>query len=224
MAFGGIIGKALGLGKTTQVLGSILTGGAISPFKSAQANESAPQNVQQTLELQTSGSEGYSRPYTVAADTGLPDRLRMSPRVFDRARDLIGGGIGGQVLEGAGNFLFGGGEEVCTTSNAMKPFSVNKMSGCITVSRKQQAKLKMMVGIAGLEATANALGLDTDTLVLLLLKRFKARGRGITPASMRTTKRTIRQIKSLHNEVSSMAARRAPARRTSTTKTSIVKA
>ena len=75
-----------------------------------------------------------------------------------------------------------------------------------------------MVGMIGLAETANAIGLDQDNLVLLLLKRFKARGRGITPASMRTTKRTIRQIKTLHNEVSSMAGRKAPVRRTSAVK------
>ena len=98
------------------------------------------------------------------------------------------------------------------------------MNGCVTVTRKQQARLKEMVGIIGLEATASAVGLDTNTLVLLLLKRFKARGRGITAASMRTTKRTIRQIKNLHAEVSSMAGRRTTVRRGSTTKTSIVKA
>jgi len=223
MAFLGGIGKAIGLGSTSQVLGSIITGGAISPFKQNQAQESAPQNLQQTVELRTSGEEGFTPAYRQAALEGLPDRMRMSPRVFDRARDLIGGGIGGQVLESALS-IFDRGQEVCSTNNSMKPFSVNRMSGCITVSRKQQARLKEMVGIVGLEATADAIGLDTDNLVLLLLKRFKARGRGITAASMKTTKRTIRQIKSLHNEVSSMASRRAPARRTSTTKTSIVKA
>ena len=157
MAFLGGIGKAIGLGTTSQVLGSIITGGAISPFKSPQAQESAPGNVQQTIELQSSGSEGLRNQYTQAGDMGLPDYMRLSPRVFDRAKDLIGGGIGGQLLEGAGNFLFGGGQDVCTTSNSMKPFSVNKMSGCVTVSRKQQARLKEMVGIVGLEQTAQEL-------------------------------------------------------------------
>jgi hypothetical protein len=75
-----------------------------------------------------------------------------------------------------------------------------------------------MVSIVGLEMTADAIDLDPDQLVLLLLKRFKARGRGITAASMRTTKRTIRQIKSLHSEVSSMAGRKTPVRRTAAVK------
>lgn len=217
MAFLGGIGKAIGLGSTSQVLGSIITGGAISPFKQNQAQESAPQNVQQTIELASSGEEsGLTPRYQQAAYAGLPDRLLPSFRISDRVRDIVGGMGGGAILDNIGN-IFGRGDVVCGTESSMKPFSVSKANGCITVSRKQQARLKEMVGIVGLEQTADAVGLDTDTLVLLLLKRFRARGRGITAASMKTTKRTIRQIKSLHNEVSSMA-KRAPARRASTVK------
>ena len=216
MAFLGGIGKAIGLGSTSQVLGSIITGGAISPFKQNQASESAPPNVQQTVELSTSGDEGFTPRYQQAAMQGLPDRLLPSFRVSDRVRDIVGGIGGGAILDNVAN-IFGRGDVICGTESSMKPFSVSKANGCITVSRKQQARLKEMVGIVGLEQTADAVGLDTDTLVLLLLKRFRARGRGITAASMKTTKRTIRQIKSLHNEVSSMA-KRAPVRRASTVK------
>tara|TARA_Y100000813_G_scaffold198160_1_gene185281 strand:+ start:818 stop:1492 length:675 start_codon:yes stop_codon:yes gene_type:complete len=218
MAFLGVLGKTLGLGSTRQVLGSVITGGAISPFSSAQAAESAPQNVQQTVELASSGEEGFRSPGIVGANVGnnLPIRLRPGYQISDRVKDIVGGLGGGALLDNIGN-LFGGGDVVCGTESSMKPFSVNKANNCITVTRKQQARLKEMVSIVGLEQTADAIGLDTDTLVLLLLKRFKQRGRGITAASMRTTKRTIRQIKSLHNEVSSMA-KRAPARRASTVK------
>ncbi len=224
MAFLGKIGQTLGLGSTGQVLSSVFGGRTVSPFKSPQAVESAPANVQQTVELSSSGSEAITPRYRETFEAGLPSRLLMNPRVFDRARDIVGGIGAGQILEGVGNMFFGGNEEVCMTQNSMKPYSVNKMSGCITVTRKQQSRLKEMVAIVGLESTAAAVGLDPDTLVLLLLKRFKARGRGITAASMRTTKRTIRQIKNLHNEVSSMAKRPATRRTGSTTRTSIVKA
>ena len=130
-------------------------------------------------------------------------------------------GFGGGAVIGA-NLLDNSGE-ICAPKSAA-PFSVNKTSGCISVTRKQQSRLKEMVALIGLEQTAEMVGLDPNTLVMLLLKRFKARGRGITAASMKTTKRTIRQIKTLHNEVASMAGRRSVVRRGSTTKTSIVKA
>ena len=218
MAFLGGIGKAIGLGNTSQVLGSIITGGAISPFKQA-AQESAPANVQQTVELASSGDENLRSPMFQQAGLSdfIPDRLRPGFNIPDRVKDIIGGFGGGALLDNAFN-IFGRGDNICGTNGAMKPFGYSKANDCITVTRKQQARLKEMVGIVGLEATADAVGLPTDALVLLLLKRFKARGRGITASSMRTTKRTIRQIKSLHNEVSSMAGRRAPVRRSTAVK------
>ena len=207
------------LGAITRGLGGVLdVAGNI--FGRGPAVE-VPQitNIQTTTETQSSGAEGqYRQPMMQANPLSF-----FSPQIATGiARNLpaIGRaiGIGGGVGLGA-NAMFGGDGEVCMPkNNSMMPYSVNKMSGCISVTRKQQARLKQMVGMIGLAETANAIGLDQDNLVLLLLKRFKARGRGITPASMRTTKRTIRQIKTLHNEVSSMAGRKAPVRRTSAVK------
>jgi hypothetical protein len=175
-------------------------------------------NIQTTNETADSGSErpmmqanpfAFTAPVATAIGRNLP--------AIGRAL-----GLGGGAVIGA-NYLSGGDGEVCAPKSSA-PYSVNKTSGCISVTRKQQARLKEMVSLIGLEGTAEMVGLDPNTLVMLLLKRFKARGRGITAASMKTTKRTIRQIKSLHAEVSSMAGRRSVVRRGSTTKTSIVKA
>ena len=178
-------------------------------------------NIATTNETRDSGSQ-YERPmmqanpfamFTPQVATGIARNLPAIGRAL---------GLGGGAVVGA-NLLSGGDGEVCAPKSAT-PYSVNKTSGCISVTRKQQARLKEMVSLIGLEETASMIGLDANTLVMLLLKRFKARGRGITAASMKTTKRTIRQIKNLHAEVSSMAGRRSVVRRGSTTKTSIVKA
>lgn len=206
--------------KAIQGIGGIVGDVASRFFGNAPAVE-VPQitNIQTTTETQTSGAEGqYRQPMMQANPLAF-----FSPQVATGiARNLpsIGRalGIGGGVALG-GSALLGGDGEVCSPmSSSMMPYSVNKQSGCISVTRKQQARLKQMVAMIGLAETANAIGLDQDNLVLLLLKRFKARGRGITPASMRTTKRTIRQIKTLHNEVTSMAGRKTPVRRASTVK------
>ena len=204
------VGKNL-LSGASQGVGSLLGMGGFG--YSPQAQESAPQNIQQTVELASSGEEGYRR-IPIMQQTGY---LNPALSIAGRVRDQLPGIVGGLGLDTALDF-FGGGQDACSTSNSMKPYSINKQSGCVSVTRKQQARLKEMVGVVGLEQTASAVGLDTNTLVLLLLKRFKARGRGITASSMRTTKRTIRQIKSLHNEVSSMAGRRAPVRRAAAVK------
>ena len=167
-------------------------------------------------------------------DSGSMDRAMMQANPFALFTPQVATGIA-RNLPAIGKALgIGGGaalavnalspnDPVCMPKGAA-PFSVSKTTGCISVTRKQQNRLKEMVGLIGLEATASAVGLDINDLVLLLLKRFKARGRGITAASMKTTKRTIRQIKNLHAEVASMAGKRTVTRRGSTTKTSIVKA
>lgn len=212
-----MLDKLLGLGRNilsgaSQGVGTALGMGGFN--YSPQAQESAPQNIQQTVELSTSGSEGGTRNIPFYGASGY---LNPALTIAGRVKDQIPGIIGGLGIDSALDF-FSSGNDVCSTSRSMKPYSVNKQSGCISVTRKQQSRLKEMVGIVGLEQTADAVGLDTNTLVLLLLKRFKSRGRGITAASMKTTKRTIRQIKGLHNEVSSMAGRRAPVRRTAAVK------
>lgn len=224
MAFLGAIGKTLGLGSTADVIGGVARRAFGLPTQSmAPAVESASTvNIDNTFETPSSGDEGYRTIGQGMFQQANPLVTRL-PQVSDRVRDIITGLGGGEIFRQGLNF-FGGDDVICGTQNSMKPYSINKQTGCISVTRKQQNRLKEMVGIVGLEQTASAVGLDTDTLVLLLLKRFKSRGRGITAASMRTTKRTIRQIKSLHNEVSSMAGRRTAVRRGSTTKTSIVKA
>lgn len=217
MAFLGKIGKTLGLGSTEQVAvasglayatgnPAFLTGAFKQPEQGGSAQESfMGPNLQGGIETQQAGSQ-VPRMALQQARTGSRGIIGQIPTTVPEA---IGLGI---------DYFFGGGNgDVCQPAG-QKPFSVNKMNGCITVTRKQQARLKEMVSIVGLEMTADAIGLDPDQLVLLLLKRFKARGRGITAASMKTTKRTIRQIKSLHNEVSSMAGRRTPARRTAAVK------
>ncbi len=175
-------------------------------------------NIQTTNETADSGSERPMMQANPFAFT-LPVAQQIGKNLPAIGRALGIGGTGALAY----NFLGGGEGEVCAPKSSA-PFSVNKVTGCISVSRKQQARLKEMVSLIGLEGTASMIGLDPNTLVMLLLKRFKARGRGITAASMKTTKRTIRQIKSLHAEVSSMAGRRSVVRRGSTTKTSIVKA
>lgn len=216
MAFLGKIGKTLGLGSTEQV--AVSTGlayatgnpafltGAFNQEQGGSAQETfTGPNLQGGIETQQAGSQ-LPRQSFMQARTGSRGIVSQIPTSIPEA---VGMGID--------YFLGMGGNDVCQPQG-QKPFSVNKMNGCITVTRKQQSRLKEMVSIVGLEMTADAVGLDPDQLVLLLLKRFKARGRGITAASMKTTKRTIRQIKSLHSEVSSMAGRKTPVRRTAAVK------
>ena len=169
-------------------------------------------NISTTNETAESGNAPYApvmaNPLGGIATQFAPTILRG----LQRNLPAIGTGLG---VGGGALAVFGGGSgELCPTPMS-KPYNVNKDTGCITITRKQQNALKDALKYTDIPTLASSIGLDPMILCQLLLKRFKARGRGITPASMRTTKRTIRQIKTLHNEVASMAGRKTPVRRRS---------
>lgn len=200
-------------------IGNVLSGvGNIASriFGQAPAVE-APQitNIQTVGETERSGAENYggqvmqANPLTAFGPQVVQGISRNLPAI-QRALGIGGGAV-------LGSQFLGGNGEVCE-SPMQKPYNVNKMTGCITITRKQQMALKDALKFTDIPTLAESIGLDPMQLCQLLLKRFKARGRGITPASMRTTKRTIRQIKSLHAEVSSMAGRKTPVRRTAAVK------
>ena len=198
-----------GLGAVGDIAGSIFG------FRPPAVESPQITNIQTVGERDTSGSENYGGQVMQANPLAA-----FGPQIAQGiARNLpsIGRalGIGGGAVIGS-QFL-GGNGEICE-SPMQKPYNVNKMTGCITITRKQQMALKDALKFTDIPTLAASIGLDPMQLCQLLLKRFKARGRGITPASMRTTKRTIRQIKSLHSEVSSMAGRKTPVRRTAAVK------
>ena len=86
---------------------------------------------------------------------------------------------------------------MCPTNNQPKAFNVNRNTGCITITRKQQAKLKEAVRMFGGAAVAKNLRISPQTLQNLLLKTFRPRRRGISGADIRAVKRVDRQMHSL---------------------------
>ena len=202
-----------GLGRTISGIGNAI-GGIFGQRPAVEAPQIT--NIQTVGETQESGSENY--PGQVMQANPL---AAFGPQVATGiARNLpaIGRalGIGGGAAV-VGSQFFGSNGEICESPGS-RPYNVNKTTGCITITRNQQRKLKDALQYTDIPTLAASIGLDPMQLCQLLLKRFKARGRGITAASMRTTKRTIRQIKTLHNEVSSMAGRKTPVRRTAAVK------
>lgn len=129
-----------------------------------------------------------------------------------RGREIITGGfptvyrpqVGASVAEGAVGAVmdlipdinitkYFGGSQVCATRPSGAPVTI-KADGCITVSRKQQQRLKVMVQTIGLPAVADALGLSEGEVAALLLKNFPRRGKGISAAQLRNAKRVNRTI------------------------------
>jgi len=84
---------------------------------------------------------------------------------------------------------------MCKPARA-KAFGVSR-DGCVTITRKQQAKLKELVRMVGIEQASKTIGLPVQLTTQLLLKTFRSRRKGITGADLRTVKRVDRQMHSL---------------------------
>ena len=102
---------------------------------------------------------------------------------------------------------------LCSPNKGGKPYSVSKVTGCITVTRKQQRALKELVMTMGIDRAAAAIGLDPSQVGLLLVKKFPPRSRGISGASMKTTRRTIRQLTRYAHDLDDFCKRPTPTRR-----------
>ena len=131
---------------------------------------------------------------------GFPD-IYKDPRAI-----AIGAatGAGMEFLEQVGDYFFGEDDNAGAQTGMMmcrpqmpKAFNVNRQTGCITITRKQQAKLKEAVRMFGGPAVAKNLGISNQTLQNLLLKTFRARRKGISGADIRAVKRVDRQMHSL---------------------------
>lgn len=133
----------------------------------------------------------------------------LLPQVLGQARNLLKT-PGGQLALGGGAGLVGsmfGGDQ-----KAMR------------VTRKMKSQARMVLNMTGgnLSATADMLGIDQNTLVMILLKRFRNDGPVVTKAALRKTKQTIRRLHNMQDVLKSITPtatmrRRAPMKRASTT-------
>lgn len=91
------------------------------------------------------------------------------------------------------------------------------------ITRKMKSQARMVLNMTGgnLSAAADILGIDENTLVMILLKRFRNDGPVVTKAALRKTKQTVRRLKSMCDMYDSLrpsaTRRRTPMKRSSTT-------
>ena len=129
------------------------------------------------------------------------------------------------VLQGARNLLktpqgqlaLGGG-----TGLVASMFSGDGKQMRITRKMKSQARMVLNMTGGNLAATADMLGIDQNTLIMILLKRFRNDGPVVTKAALRKTKQTIRRLHSMQDVLKSITPtatmrRRAPMKRATTT-------
>ena len=74
------------------------------------------------------------------------------------------------------------------------------------VTRKMKSQARMVLNMTGgnLAATADMLGIDQNTLVMILLKRFRNDGPVVTKAALRKTKQTIRRLHGMQDVLKSI--------------------
>ena len=86
---------------------------------------------------------------------------------------------------------------------------------------KSQARMVLNMTGGNLSAASQMLGIDENTLVMILLKRFRNDGPVVTKAALRKTKQTVRRLKSMCDMYDSLrpsaTRRKTPMRRSSTT-------
>ena len=91
----------------------------------------------------------------------------------------------------------GAGQMMCPTPARQRAFTVNRQTGCISITRKQQAKLKELVRMVGIDQASKSVGLPVRMVSELLMKTFRQRRRGISGADIKAVKRVDRQMHSL---------------------------
>ena len=84
------------------------------------------------------------------------------------------------------------------------------------ITRKMKSQARMVLNMTGgnLSAASQILGIDENTLVMILLKRFRNDGPVVTKAALRKTKQTVRRLKSMCDMYDDLRPRAAARRRT----------
>ena len=132
----------------------------------------------------------------------------LLPSVFGAARNLL--------KTPQGQLALGGGAALATSffGGDGKP---------MRITRKMKSQARMVLNMTGgnIAAAADMLNIDQNTLIMILLKRFRNDGPVVTKAALRKTKQTVRRLKSMCDMYDSLrptaARRRTPMKRATST-------
>ena len=165
-----------------------------------------PQNVRQQPAFTTVtniGAQESQGSGSIQAGTAS-----LLPGLIAGARNLLKT-PGGQLALGGGTALVG------------SMFGGDGKQMRITRKMKSQARMVLNMTGGNLSAAADMLGIDENTLVMILLKRFRNDGPVVTKAALRKTKQTIRRLHNMQDVLKSITPtatrRRAPMKRATST-------
>ena len=132
-------------------------------------------------------------------------------------------GTGVQVGRGfLGPFLSGAGAAMLAPT-IIDPFTGQEKK--LRVTRRLRSQVKRAVEMFGVDQVANQMGLDAEAIFYILTKKMRNDGPYVTKAAVRKTRQTVRKMKHLCDMYDDLRppARRAPARRTTTSKVMQIK-
>ena len=169
---------------------------------------------------------GYQRPAGVRQQPALTTTTNIGAQESQGSGSIQAGAgsLLAPVLTGARNFLktpqgqlaLGGGAGIVTSL-------LGGDGKQMRITRKMKSQARMVLNMTGgnLSAAADILGIDQNTLVMILLKRFRNDGPVVTKAALRKTKQTVRRLKSMCDMYDSLrpsaTRRRTPMKRATTT-------
>ena len=150
--------------------------------------------------------------------------------------------IGAQESQGSGSIQAGAGSLIPTAVGGLKSLlrtpqgqlalggggallgsMFNGEAKPMRITRKMKSQARMVLNMTGgnIAAAADMLGIDQNTLIMILLKRFRNDGPVVTKAALRKTKQTVRRLKSMCDMYDSLrptaTRRKSPMKRASTT-------
>lgn len=170
---------------------------------------------------------GVSRPQNVGQQPAITTVTNVGAQESQGSGSIQSAGLGGllpSVLGGArsllksplGQIALGGGAGLALQGMGSGPSGMR-------ITRKMKSQARMVLNMTGgnLSAASQMLGVDENTLVMILLKRFRNDGPVVTKAALRKTKQTVRRLKSMCDMYDSLrptaTRRKAPMRRASST-------
>lgn len=250
MAIFGDLGKALGLGTAKQTLGAAAQGalrGAImgQPFMGAasgaltagtQQGQATAVAVPQAPPSETAFSgetvavrAPAMRAQTISYSPGIQPAIMRTPPTPPGGMATQAGLpaiVGGGLTAGRGvmNMLGIAGGAITVAPLIIDPFTGEEKK--LRVTRRLKSQVRKAVEMFGVEFVAEQMGVDVEVVVYIMTKRMRNDGPYVTKAAVRKTRQTVRKMKNLcdmYDDLRPAARRRAPARKTMSTRITNVK-
>lgn len=169
---------------------------------------------------------GYQRPPGVSQQPALTTVTNVGAQESQGSGSIQAGAgsLLAPVISGARALLKSPGGQLALGGGAGLGLNFFTGSGKqMRITRKMKSQARMVLNMTGgnLSAAADILGIDQNTLVMILLKRFRNDGPVVTKAALRKTKQTVRRLKSMCDMYDSLrptaTRRRTPMKRATTT-------